>query len=132
MDELELVVNRKGLKLVIQDKNWCRVYLINNDTMIILGANSFEKIVSKLLKALISKKNTKNFIYKGIKMSTVLNLMDPHTVIAKKERKGEELGLELVVLDKEGDILPLVNLSTEDIVEWIEKLTVLAINYTDN
>lgn len=130
MDELELVVNRKGLKLVIQDKDRCKVYLINNDTMIILGSNSIKKIVSKLLKALISNENTKNFIYQGIKMSTVLNLMDPHTVIAKKERKGEEL--ELVVLDKEGDILPVVNLSTEDIVEWIEKLTVLAINYTDN
>lgn len=130
MDELELVVNRKGLKLVIQDKDWCKVYLINNHTMIILGSNSIKKIVSKLLKALISNENTKNFIYQGIKMSTVLNLMDPHTVIAKKERKGEEL--ELVVLDKEGDILPVVNLSTEDIVEWIEKLTVLAINYTDN
>lgn len=127
MNELELVVDRKGLKLVIQNRNWCRVYLIKNDTMILLGANSLEKILSKLLIAFIPMKNIKSFIYLGVQMTTVLNLMEPHSVIAKK--KSEDSELELVALNQEGSVLSLVKLSQNNITDWIEKLTIFMINY---
>lgn len=130
MGELELVVNRKGLKLVIENKSWCRVYLIDNEIVVMLGANSLEKIVSKLLIAFVNMENKKYFTYQGIKMFTVLNMMEPHSVIAGKLRN--DLGLELVVLDKEGNIVPIVSLLMENIVEWIEKLTIFMINYTDS
>ena len=120
MDELELEAHGRKVTLIIHDGTWCELYLMANDQVIELGGNCLDKIISKLLISFIPEKDRKHFIYQDMELFTVFNLMGPHAVVAGKER--ENFGMELIFLSNEGNVIPMVTLSIEDIKEWISKL----------
>jgi len=53
MDELELEVHGKKIKLLIHNRTWCEVYLLANDEIIALGGEDLDRIIPKLLIAFI-------------------------------------------------------------------------------
>lgn len=127
MDELVLEACEKKIKMIIHNRAWCQMYLLENDNAIILGENSLEIIISKLLNSFVPEKKRKYFIYNNEKLFTVVNLMGSHAVIAAKE--SEDFGIELIFLSNEGNMIPMVTLYREDIKEWINKLIKFIVSY---
>jgi len=130
MDELELEAHGRKMKLIIHDRTWCVVYLLANGKTITLGGECLDKIISKLLVSFIPEKDRKHFTYQDMELFTVFNLMGPHAVVAGKER--DNYGIELIFLSNEGNVIPMVTLSTDDIKEWINKLIKFMISYMYN
>lgn len=120
MDELELEAQEGKIKLAICDRTWCEMYLLVNDKAIALGGNCLDKIISELLISFIPEKDRKYFTYQDMELFTVFTLMGPHAVVAGRER--DSFGIELIFLSNEGNVIPMVTLSTGDIKEWINKL----------
>lgn len=130
MDELELEAHGRKVKLIKHDTTWCELYLLANGQVINLGGNSLDTISSKLLISFIPEKDRKHFTYQDMELFTVFNLMGPHAVVAGKER--DNFGIELIFLSNEGNVIPMVTLSIEDIKEWISKLIKFIINDMHN
>ena len=128
MDEIELMVDNKKIKLVIEERKWCRVYYINNELTIKLGADNYEIVISKLLLAFAPNDNRKYVLYKGMELFTVLCLMEPHTTIAGRELNGS--GIELFCIEDGGNIIPLIALSENDIKSWKEQLMCVMEEYS--
>ncbi len=89
------------------------MYLLANDEIIALGGEDLDRIVPKLLIAFIPGKDRKHFTYQDMELFTVFNLMGPHAVVAGREK--DNCGIELVFLNNEGNVIPMVSLSIEDI-----------------
>lgn len=121
MVEVELGAQGGKIKLLIHDSAWCEIHLLANDSVINLGGENLERIISRLMISFIPEKDRKYFIYQDMKLFTVFNLMGPHAVVAGRER--DDFGIELIFLSNEGNVIPMVVLSTEDIKEWIAILT---------
>ena len=130
MDELELEAHGRKVKLVIHDGTWCEFHLLVNGQVIDLGGERLDKIISKLLISFIPEKDRKHFTYQDMELFTVFNLMGPHAVVAGKER--DNFGIEFIFLSNEGNVIPMVTLSIEDIKEWISKLIKFMTNYMHN
>lgn len=128
MDEIELMVGNKKIKLVIEQRKWCRVYYINEELTIKLGADIYEVIISKLLLAFDTNNNRKYVLYKGMEIFTVLCLMEPHTAIVGKELNDS--GIELFCIEDGGNIIPLITLSENDIKRWMEQLKCVIEEYS--
>ncbi len=101
MEQLNLKVKDKTLQFVIKhpcsESYWCELFLVDETNNIRLGADSLDIILSRLLIAFLPAKNRKFFEYQSQKMFSIINLMEPHFVIAGVER--ENLGLELILID---------------------------------
>ena len=121
VDELVLESHGKMIKMLIHDKLWCEVYLIRDDGDVALGGERLDKINSGLLIASVSPKERKYFIYQNMELFTVFNLMGPHAVVAGREKDNCEI--ELIFLSNEGNVMPMLTLSNDDIKEWINKIT---------
>ena len=130
MDELELEAHGGKVKLIIHDGTWCELYLLANGQDIFLGESSLDRIIPKLLIAFIPEKDRKHFTYQDMEMFHVFNLMGPHAVVAGKER--DNFGIELIFISTEGNVIPMVTLSIEDMKEWISKLINFMTNYMRN
>lgn len=128
MDEIELMVDNKKIKLVIEQRKWCRVYYINDEITIKLGADIYEVIISKLLLAFDTNSNRKYVLYKGMEIFNVLCLMEPHTTIVGKELNDS--GIELFCIEDGGNIIPLITLSENDIKRWMENLKCVIEEYS--
>ena len=120
MDELELEAHGGKVKLINHNRSWCELYLLANGQDIFLGGNSLDTIISKLLISFIPEKDRKHFTYQDMELFHVFNLMGPLAVVAGKER--DNFGIELIFISTEGNVIPMVTLSIEDIKEWISKL----------
>lgn len=127
MDELELEAQGKKIKITIHDSSWCEVYLLVNGEFIPMGGESLEKIISNLLISFITQGDRKYFTYQDMELFTVFNLMGPHAVVAGKE--SDNYGIELLFLSNEGNVIPMVTLSVEDIKEWTIKLVRFMTSY---
>lgn len=127
MDELELESQGKIIKLTIYDNLWCEMHLLVNGEIISMGGERFDKIISNLLISFITQGDRKYFIYQNMELFTVFNLMGPHAAVAGKE--SNNYGIELVFLSNEGNVIPMVTLSVEDIKEWIIKLVRFMTSY---
>ena len=112
MDEIELVVGNKKIKIEISNEEWCRVYCVNDDSIINLGADSLKVIISKLLFA-YDINNRKYVSYKGMEIFSIINLMEPHISIVGKD-VGDS-GLELLCIEDGGNVIPLMTLEQEEI-----------------
>ncbi len=130
MDELELEAQGRKIKLTIHNRTWCEVYLLANGEFIPLGGERLDKIISKLLISFLPEKDRKYFDYQDMELFTVFNLMGPHAVVAGKKR--DNFGIELIFLSNEGDVIPMVTLSIEDIKGWISKLIKFMTSYIHN
>ena len=119
MDEIELVVGNKKIKIEISNEEWCRVYCVNDDSIINLGADSLKVIISKLLFA-FDINNRKYVSYKGMEIFSIINLMEPHISIVGKD-VGDS-GLELLCIEDGGTVIPLMTLEEEDIKRWMQQL----------
>ena len=119
MDVIELKADEKMLKLTITDNEWCQVYLVEDKEEIRLGANGFCRILSKFVITFMPSQK-KYFQYGGIEMFTIMNLMDSHSVVAG--RKKSETELELIFIDTNGNIRPMMTVTTEVEVDWIKQL----------
>lgn len=126
MDELVLESHGKMIKMLIHDKIWCEVYLIRDDGGVVLGGERLDKIISDLLIAIVSKKERRYFIYQNMELFTVFNLMGPHAVVAGREK--DNCGIELIFLSSEGNVMPMLTLSNDDMKEWINKMTKIMTN----
>ncbi len=62
-----------------------------------------------------------------MELFTVFNLMGSHAVVAGKERDND--GIELIFLSNEGNVIPMVTLSTGDIKEWVNQLIKFMTSY---
>ena len=120
MDELELEAHGKKVKLIMHNGTWCELYLLADGQVIDLGGDCLDKIISKLLISFIPEKDRKYFTYQDMELFTVFTLMGPHAVVAGKET--DDFGIELIFLSNEGDVIPMVTLSIENMKEWISKL----------
>lgn len=120
MDEIVLRFKNKKIKMLIHDNLWCEMYLVKKEEVIALGGEMLEKIISGLLNILNSKIDRKYFDYQDMQLFTIFNLMGPHAVIAG--RKCNNNKIELIFLDVNGGVMPMVHLSLEDITEWVNKL----------
>ena len=127
MDELELEAQGKKIKFTIHDSSWCEVYLLVNGEFIPMGGERWDKIISNLLISFITQGDRKYFTYQDMELFTVFNLMGPHAVEAGKE--SNNYGVELLFLSNEGNVIPMVTLSVEDIKEWIIKLVRFMTSY---
>ena len=81
MDEVELKANDNTIKFVIEKRKWCRIYFVKHNTIIKLGADALDIIIPKLVHAINTDAERKYFLYKEMKIFTILCLMEPHTVI---------------------------------------------------
>ena len=128
LNELMLETYEGKIKLVVCDNGWCKMHWISNKEDLLLGADSVEIIISKLLTFLSEKLETerKYFVYKEMKLFTILNLMGPLATIAGME--VDNYGIKLIFLDYKGDVTQLGVLSIEDKKVWIKKLTEYALN----
>ena len=120
MDVIELRADEKILKLTIEDNFWCQVYLVEDKEEIRLGADCLNSIISKLFIAFMPSQNKKHYQHCGIEMFTVMCLMDPHSVIAGSEKSETES--KMIFIDTEGNIRPMMTLTTEIEVDWIKQI----------
>lgn len=130
MDKIELFAGDKKIKIVVKKNGWSNIYFISDNKNIKLGANGVSKIVSKLLIALDSEGEKKYIQYKGLRIFTVFCLMEPHATIAGRGINNSEL--ELLCIKDNGDIIPLVSLSINDIERWTIQLTDFILKYCKN
>lgn len=120
MDEIILGFENSKIKMLIHDNLWCEMYLVKNKEVIALGGERLKKIISGLSNVLNPKIDRKYFDYQNMKLFTIFNLMGPHAVITG--RKCNDSKIELIFLDVNGGVMPMVHLSLEDITEWVNKL----------
>lgn len=130
MDELELEARGEKIKLTIHECSWCEVYLLVNGEFMPMGGERLDKIISNLLISFMIQGDRKYFTYRDMKLFTVFNLMGPHAMVAGKE--SDNYGIELLFLSNEGNVVPMVTLSVEDIKEWIIKLVRFMTSYVHN
>lgn len=129
MDGIILSVEKKSLKLLPEKNNWCQVYFIG-DKDIRLGANSIDKVISGLLIAFLPHQNKKAFYYGGLKLFTIINLMDSHSVIAGHVKTEDRL--ELIFLNSEGNVIPMMTLTTEIKADWIVQICTFLTTYKND
>ena len=131
MEQLNLKVKDKSLQFVIKhpcsESYWCELFLVDETNNIRLGADSLDIILSRLLIAFLPAKNRKFFEYQSQKMFSIINLMEPHFVIAGVER--ENLGLELILIDSNEKIISSIHLFRDNIEEWIENIISFLVNH---
>lgn len=120
MDVIELKADEKILKLIIADNNWCQVYLVEDNKEIRLGAEGFCFILSKLIVAFMPSQNKKHYQYRGIEIFVITYLVDLHATIAGIEKSETEL--EMIFIDTNGNIRPMMTVTTEIEVDWITQL----------
>lgn len=120
MDEIELLVGDKKIKIVVKQNGWSDIYFIKDNTNVKLGANGISKIISKLVTAFDTSLDRKYVHYKGIKIFTIFCLMEPHATIAGRSVNDSEL--ELLCIEDNGNVLPLVTLSEGDMKRWLYQL----------
>ena len=101
--------------------------MVDETNNIRLGADSLDIILSRLLIAFLPAKNRKFFEYQSQKMFSIINLMEPHFVIAGVER--ENLGLELILIDSNEKIISSIHLFRDNIEEWIENIISFLVNH---
>ena len=128
MEEIELMADNKKIKLIIEERKWCRVYYINDELSLKLGADNYEIVISKLLYAFAFNNNRKYVLYKGMEIFTILCLMEPHTTIAGRELNGS--GIELFCIEDGGNIIPLITLLENDIKSWKDQLMYIMEEYS--
>lgn len=121
MVSLELSADEKKILLVVENLNWCRMYLNDKGEVFSLGADSLEIIISRLLLGFLSVPNRKYFTYQSKKMFSIVNLSDPHSVIAGRDIADS--GLELLFLGIDDDKIHTLTLTIENKQEWIRKIT---------
>lgn len=127
MDEIELSVGEKKLKIVVEKNGWSRLYFTKDDLTIKLGADCLDVIVSKLLIAFAANMDRKYFSYKGMEMFTVFCLMEPHAAVVGRDIHNSEI--ELLFIEDGGNIIPLFTLSIDDMKNWIKQLVDFMISY---
>lgn len=120
MDEIELLVDDKKIKIVVKQNGWSYIYLVKDDANVKLGANGMSRIIPKLVTAFDSSLDRKYIHYKGLKIFTIFHLMEPHATIAG--RCVNDSKLELLCIRDDGSVLPLVVLSDDDKIRWVKQL----------
>ncbi|MBE5995693.1 MAG: hypothetical protein E7247_25265 [Paenibacillaceae bacterium] len=120
MDTLVLENNNEKLKLIACNTTWYQVVYETNKKTMVIGANSIDRILKKLLLHLFRAEEVETFNYKGIDYFSILNLMSPHSVIAGRYNKDEEL--EIHLLDDSGNTFHLFTLDKDTRLEWIKLL----------
>lgn len=121
MEEIELVANERQIKIQIQNRNYCFLYLIIKEESVFLGENSLDKVLIGLLTSFLSDKNRNYFSYQGInEMMHVFNLMGPLSSVLGKEESDS--GLKLFYVSKDGELSPLILLTEEDKIKWIGEI----------
>lgn len=117
--KLILKKDNKFLKFVVINKLWYEIYLCENNMEIKLGANSPDRIFCSLITSFLLVEERKYFTFSNMKLFTVMNLMDSHSVIAGYYKNKQ---LELVFIDSSGNIIPMMSLSSEIEAEWIKEI----------
>lgn len=121
LEEIELVANERQIKIQIQNRNYCFLYLIIKEESVFLGENSLDKVLIGLLTSFLSDKNRNYFSYQGInEMMHVFNLMGPLSSVLGKEESDS--GLKLFYVSKDGELSPLILLTEEDKIKWIGEI----------
>ncbi len=82
-----------------------------------LGGETIERILSGMMGGFMEIKDREWFTYHELEMYTITTLQDSHSVLAGC--KDEVGNLELIFLDTWGNIIPLMKLTTEDKINWI-------------
>ena len=117
--ELILKKDNKFLKFVVINKLWYELYLCENNMEIKLGANSPDRIFCSLITSFLPVEERKYFTFSNMKLFTVTTLMDSHSVIAGYYKNKQ---LELIFIDMNGNIMPMMSLSPEIEAEWIKEI----------
>lgn len=121
MVSLELNADEKTIQLVMESPNWCKMYLNDKREIFSLGADALEIVISRLLIGFLSVPNRKYFTYQNKKMFSIVNLSEPHSVIAGRDIADG--GLELAFLGIDNDKIHTITLTIENKQEWIRKIT---------
>lgn len=119
MYELNLKQENKMIKVLLLHDDWCQVFFKDDNMEIKLGANTIDKFSSNLIISFLSLNDRSFFIYSEMKLFSIVNLMDSHAVIAGRY-KGKLL--ELIFLDTNGNVVPMMNLTEKTMVKWINKM----------
>ena len=120
MDAIKLKTSKQSLKVVIDNKNWCDVFFAEDSKERRLGAQSLDRILPNLLISFLPLENRNFFVYSEQEMFTIANLVDAHSVIAGKINNNKEL--ELIYLDTDGNIFPMMILNEETKIQWIKDI----------
>ncbi len=119
MDELNLKQENKMIKVLLLHNDWCQLFFKDGNIEIKLGATTIDRFSSKLIISFLSLNDRNFFIYSGMKLFSIVNLMDSHAVIAGRYK--DKL-LELVFLDTNGNVVPMMKLTEKTMVEWINEI----------
>lgn len=128
MKSLELHADDKTIRFTVENADWCKMYLNDNEEDFPLGADSLEIILSRLLIGFLSVPDRKYFTYQDKQMFSIVSLSDPHSVIAGRDTADH--GLELLFLGIDDDQIHSIVLTIEDKQKWIcEIMTFLCKKY---
>ncbi len=128
MTSLELHADDKTIRFTVENADWCKMYLNDNEEDFPLGADSLEIILSRLLIGFLSVPDRKYFTYQDKQMFSIVSLSDPHSVIAGRDTVDH--GLELLFLGIDDDQIHSLTLTIEDKQKWIcEIMTFLCKKY---
>ena len=119
MHELTLKSETKSIRFVISENGWCQLYFHDGSKALKLGANDEKTVFSKLILGFLCLHNRNYFTYSGMEMFTIMNIMDSHATIAGREINNT---LELLFLNPEGQVMPLMYLSEDLKSEWITQI----------
>lgn len=122
MAEIDLEAEGKILKLIYKITDtlvWCEVYFVKDGVETRVGAETIERILSRLVISFMETEDRLYFNYGGFEMYQIA-ILQSHSVLAGRVDESGEL--ELVFLDTPGNIIPLMKLTTDDKVKWITQI----------
>lgn len=111
----------------INENHWCVLSIKRNGQNIKLGADEINRICKKLVEKLSYIQNNKPFIYNNQKIYSVISLFDPHSTLSY--RLIDNNTIQLMMLDKDRVIIPLIYLSEKERIICIDKIKLFISDY---
>ena len=122
MNEINLEADGKTLKLTYEVWDiivWCEVCFVQDGVSTILGGDTIERILSKLVIGFMEVEDRYFANYRGLEMYTVIVLQPLSQIAGHIDDCGD---LELLYIDTPGNVTPLMKLTTEDKLNWITQI----------
>jgi hypothetical protein len=121
MDRIEFFADNKTLVIELALDEWFiygTIYLRNDNDLIKLGSEAFDKIREKFIKQLTTPQDTS--LYGGVAVYSIMNLGEPHAAIGASPTNDS--GVVLYLLDFDLNFYPIMKLTKDDIDRLVATL----------
>ena len=136
-EEIRLNAKNASLILVVDRRahfDWSTVHVLSSmhDEAILIGCSTLEKFEARFIEAFkpLTGPRPNKFTWHGKTMFEIIVLEAPHAVMAVEEMYDG--GLEINIMDIDGNFLPSIYVTRDDMDRWLKVLEEYRLNHPWN